>query len=120
MKPTVGRKVWFRLNGGSNVDPSKRPVAIVKDQPMDSTIVFVRDDGLINITVADHRGEQYAFSGVPLRQDGEPMPNGIYCEWPPAPEVRQAESVLFPIDRKTAHAIVRIIQKVDEQIQISG
>lgn len=119
MKPTIGRKVWFRLNGASYIDASARPVELVKDQPMDATIACVWGDSLVNLSVTDHDGKAHSVRSVTLRQEDDPAPQGMYCEWMPYQvdqAKKQSESVLFPMERATADALVRIVQKIDEQI----
>lgn len=120
MKPTIGRKVWFRPNGASIGEPgTKQPEEFVKDQPMDATIVCVWGDAMVNLSVTDHGGTVHSIRSVTLRQEGEQAPQGMYCEWMPyqlSQAAKQPEPVLFPVDRKTADAIVRIINKVEAQI----
>jgi hypothetical protein len=124
MKPTIGRKVWFRLNGASIGEPgTKQPEEFVKDQAMDATIVCVWGDTMVNLSVTDHGGTVHSIRSVTLRREGELAPQGMYCEWMPyqlGQAAKETEPVLFPVGRKTADALVRIIAKIDEQIDAQG
>lgn len=86
---------------------------------MDATIVCVWGDTMVNLSVTDHGGTVHSIRSVPLRRLDAPAPQGMYCEWAPyqvSLAVKQPEPVLFPMDRKTADALVRIIHKVEAQI----
>jgi hypothetical protein len=118
MKPTIGRKVLFWLNNakqinGKNVEP------FVAGQPFDATIVCVWDERGVNLRVTDHGGESHSVRSVTLRQEGDPTPPGMYCEWP-AFQVRQAEkpdkTMTLTVSMDTADALERIILEVDKHI----
>lgn len=80
--PTVGRKVWFRPNGGTPV--TKVPLFAYNDeQPMDATIVYVHSDRMVNLCVIDHMGYSHAVPSVTLRQGDDEKFTGMYCEWMP-------------------------------------
>lgn len=86
---------------------------------MDAKVVCVVGHNLVNLSVADHGGTVHSIRSVPLVQDMGLAPQGMYCEWPSyhsGQAAKQPEPVLFPIDRKTAETIVRIIQKIEAQI----
>ena len=87
MKPTIGRKVWFRLNGATIETPAGTIQIQVFDpeQALDATVVLVHDEPKVsvNLFVVDHGGFTHSFRSVPLRQDGEEVPAGMYCEWMP-------------------------------------
>jgi hypothetical protein len=38
---------------------------------------------MVNISVFDHNGNQYAKTSVALRQGEDPIPQGAFCEWMP-------------------------------------
>lgn len=123
MKPTIGRKVWFRLNGSTIGAPgAKQPEEFMKDQAMDATIVCVWGDTMVNLSVTDHGGTVHSIRSVHLRQEGEQAPQGLYCEWIPskAEEVGtflQAEAgITISVSKATADALERIILKIDEKI----
>ena len=81
MKPTIGRKVWFRPAG-----------SLTKEQPLDATIAFVHNDHRINIGYRDKWGNPAAAQEVALAPPGynpsdyEDIP---YCEWMPY-QIQQA------------------------------
>lgn len=70
IKPTVGRKVWYR------------PSQFAYD-PLDATIIAVWGDRVVNVLVTDAAGKQFPVMSVTLVQDGDPKPDsGCYVEWP--------------------------------------
>lgn len=82
IKPTIGRKVWFRAAGVSTLN-GKAVNQFVQDQPFDATIVCVWGDRMVNLLVVDHGGEMHSVRSVTLRQEGDNQPGGMYCEWMP-------------------------------------
>lgn len=78
--PTVGRKVHFwPQNGQFHSTP-----LVLGPQPMDATVVYVHDDRMVNLHVADHIGQVHALSNVILRQPGEDVLEGQpFAEWMP-------------------------------------
>lgn len=93
MKPTIGRKVWLRLNGATiGVPGALQPQVFDPKQALDATVVFVHDEAKVsvNLFVVDHGGFTHSICSVPLRQDGEAVPTGMYCEWMPY-QVAQAK-----------------------------
>lgn len=88
IKPTIGRKVWFRLNRvGLSLGKlvSHNPL-----EPMDATVVYVWSDRLVNLDVVDHDGNHMPVTSVQLVQKGDLQPECNYCEWMPY-QVGQAE-----------------------------
>lgn len=97
IKPTVGRKVWYRPTkfdsqgpGGMNFSPS---------QPLDATVLAVWGDSLVNVLVLDIMGKPFTKTSIKLLQPGEPAPvdgegnnPGGYVEWMPY-QVGQAKAV---------------------------
>lgn len=76
--PTIGRKVWFRLNGAA------LPFDVFQvEQPLDATIVCVWNDRMVNLRITDHGGASHSVRNVTLQQPGDPTPPGFYCEWMP-------------------------------------
>lgn len=94
IEPTVGRKVWYR--------PSKEQVAtddhihgmdVIKNQPLDATVIAVWDTRRVNLFVVDARGEAFPVMHVLLVQEGDPIPEqGCYCEWMPYQKGQAAKS----------------------------
>lgn len=88
IKPTVGRKVWYRPSKSDKVGPI--PMVTAGDQPLDATIIAVWGDRMINVLVTDTMGKQFPVLSVTLIQpgdnpvvDAEGVPVGRYCEWLP-------------------------------------
>lgn len=88
--PTVGRKVWFRPNGTSQLqrvgttEYTLGHPSIIPGQPLDATVVYVWNDRLVNLAVLDHCGNPFAATSVPMLQPGDPAPAlGFYAEWMP-------------------------------------
>lgn len=88
IKPTVGRKVWYR--------PSKSdllgsfPMTAQRGQPLDATIVAVWGDRMVNVVVFDTNGKMFPLTSVTLIQDGDDKLKdangdevGRYVEWMP-------------------------------------
>ena len=109
VKPTIGRIVLFH------------PTAEVTQAAI---VAYVHSDTLVNLAVFDSNGAPYGKTSVQLVQPGEPKPEfGFYCEWMPyqVDQAKKADAqVSFTVSQKTADALERIIQKVDEQIQLNG
>jgi len=79
IKPTVGRKVWYRP--AVEVD-----AGMVRngDDPLDATVVAVHSDKMVNLSIFDANGTQHVRNSVELVQDGVQPPSDIgYCEWMP-------------------------------------
>lgn len=81
IKPTVGRKVWYRPFG---TDRARLGVFDNK-QPCDATITYVWNDRMVNIRVVGPSGAVEQFNSVTLLQEGDLPPdnieNGGYAEW---------------------------------------
>jgi hypothetical protein len=81
IKPTVGRKVWYRP---SQFDQSGEGMMVTNsDQPLDATIVAVASDEIINLVVFDAVGKQFVRLSTPLMQEGAGSTAGGYAEWMP-------------------------------------
>ena len=88
IKPTVGRKVWFRPNGTTSLqragtqDVAFAPPAIIGNAPLDATVVYVWDDRMVNLLVLDHYGNPFTATSVTMVQPDEDCPAvGFYAEW---------------------------------------
>ena len=88
IKPTVGRKVWYRPSKSDQTGPI--PMQAATGQPLDATIIAVWGDRMINVLVTDIMGRQFPVLSCTLLQpgdivsvDAEGMPVGRYCEWMP-------------------------------------
>lgn len=102
MKPTVGRIVLFHPT------PEVTHAAVV---------AFVHSDTCVNLAVFDGNGVSSGKTSVLMVNPGQGKPEfGQFCEWPPHQAAKQPDPVLFPIERQTAEALVRIVQKIDKQI----
>lgn len=88
IKPTVGRVVWFWLEGAD-------PVAIdlfhkahaagewIGIQPQAAIIAYVHGDYCVNLAVFDHDGIPQSRTSVPLWQGEDARPAWMHCEWMP-------------------------------------
>lgn len=78
--PTVGRKVWLRLNGRTVEGLTANDTFT----PMDATVVYVWHDRMVNLAARDHNGSPFSITSVPLLQEGDVAPRDTaYCEWMP-------------------------------------
>lgn len=81
--PTVGRKVWLRLNGRTVEGLSAHDF----HTPFDATVVYVWGDRMVNLAARDHDGVPFSITSVPLLQEGDTAPkDNAYCEWMPYPK----------------------------------
>jgi len=105
MKPSIGLSVLFH------------PSAVSTQAAI---ITYVHSESMVNLVVFDAFGNSQGITSVQLvASDSGDRPIGHYCEWMPhqiGRAQKQAEPVLFPMERATADALVRIVQKIDEQI----
>ncbi len=88
IKPTIGRKVWFRPNGTTNLPvPGKDTggrLAVISDQPLDATVTYVWSDRMVNLSVLDHYGNPFIATSVTMLQPDDVAPTaGFYAEWMP-------------------------------------
>lgn len=74
IKPTVGRVVWF-WHGGTTNNGHTQPCAAI--------VTYVHSDAMVNLAVFDQNGFCSPRTSVPLRQDNDERPNGMFCEWMP-------------------------------------
>lgn len=80
--PTIGRKVWFRPNGLKSTNAG--PIEVFDEvQALDATIVCVWGDRMVNLRVTDHGGRVHSIRSCTLRQEGDTVPTGYYCDWMP-------------------------------------
>lgn len=87
IKPTVGRKVWYRPQGPAD-DIMVRGAAHPEDgplgAPLDATIVCVHSDTRVNLVVFDANGIMHQRCSIELVQPNcERMTTGSFCEWMP-------------------------------------
>ena len=93
IKPTVGRKVWYRPSAHDCTGIAA--MQAVKGQPLDATVIAVWGDRMVNLLVTDITGKQFPKLSTTLVQDddalpmqgpqdaaGAPTPGG-YAEWMP-------------------------------------
>lgn len=95
IKPTVGRRVWFRP---SDKFLASNPILTQfnPEQPMDAGIVYVHHDHMVNLIVTDHVGKTLAVPSVPLLA-GQYVADedaGVYCccEWMPYQKSQAAKT----------------------------
>jgi hypothetical protein len=79
IRPTVGRKVWYRPG------PQDRHSHMqwIEGEPLDATILAVHGDRSINAQVLDINGTPFIRRSWPLVQQGDDIPDGSYFEWMP-------------------------------------
>lgn len=103
IKPTIGRKVWYRPSAQDMAGNFGMRVA-GGDQPLDATVIAVWGDRMVNLDVIDIYGKHFALTSVkllqdddqpargPAAEDGTPGPIlGGYAEWMPY-QVGQAKA----------------------------
>jgi len=77
--PTVGRVVIFR--------PFKTcydfGFTVLEGQEHAATVAYVHGPRCVNLTISDVNGKTFSRTSVQLRQPGDPVPVGDYCEWMP-------------------------------------
>lgn len=88
IKPTVGRKVWYRPAKFDTLGPGA--MQVTADQPLDATVLAVWGDRCVNVLVLDIMGKPFTKTSIRLLQDddkpdvdaaGDLMTG--YCEWMP-------------------------------------
>lgn len=84
IKPTVGRKVWYRPADHETAMAVQKDIDGVK-QPLDATIVCVHSDHCVNLVIFDANGIMQNRNSAYLRQDGVDLPVWVtsYAEWMP-------------------------------------
>lgn len=94
IKPTIGRRVWFRPN---LFDAALLGVWDTK-QPLDAGVAYVWSDALVNLSVTSPDGRMHSRASVPLVQPGMTPPEGAsYAEWMPY-QIGQAPKSPPPVD----------------------
>ena len=84
IKPTIGRKVWFWLNGTHIGAPAAaQPQSQDPAQAMDATIVLVHSEHRVNLLVVDHAGLSWPVCSVFLQQEGDETQGGMHAQWMP-------------------------------------
>lgn len=88
IKPTVGRKVWYRPCANDKMGP--RAMQTAAGQPLDATVIAVWSDTCVNVLVTDVVGNQYPVLSCRLLQPGEEPGRdaegnlvGRHVEWMP-------------------------------------
>ena len=71
IKPTVGRIVWFMADN------------IPDCVPLAGVIAGVQSDLMVNLSLFDSQGNQYARPNVRLVQEDDDVPTGPYACWMP-------------------------------------
>lgn len=115
IKPTVGRKVWYRHpNGMILILPDGTQFSPVQngDQPLDATVIYVWGDRMVNLDVTDHAGNRFIATSVTLLQDGDACFPGAYAEWMPYQkgQAAKAATVALPVVDPGPDSLEREIQ----------
>lgn len=97
IKPTVGRKVWYRPSETETLQrtsegPQMGIILHVLEgmsgvggfmQPLDATIIGVHVNGLVNLYIIDAMGLPHVRLNATLKQEGDGYIDGGYAEWMP-------------------------------------
>lgn len=94
IKPTVGRKVWYRPCANDQKGPTPMCIAGSLEagnaQPLDATVIAVWGDRCVSVLVTDAVGKQFPVLSCTMLQAGdEPAKDadgkviGRYVEWMP-------------------------------------
>ena len=93
IEPTIGRVVWFYPT-----ERDERGFRLSKFQACDAHIIFVQEDGTVNLIVFTHEGVMVTVHKVRLLQEGEePKAGEPYATWVPY-QVGQAKKQADEID----------------------
>jgi hypothetical protein len=91
-RATVGRKVWYWT--ADRVSPE---VLIDPKQPFDATVVFVHEDGRVNLRLHDHRGRRSSVERIELRDPRAEVPDehghDNYATWMPYQKAQEAKAI---------------------------
>ena len=93
ISPTVGRVVWFPPSANTAEAVFAPPAA---GTPLAAIVARVWSDTCVNLTVFDANGVPHPRTSVLLMQDGQPAPDGYYCEWMPF-QKGQAKAQAVPV-----------------------
>lgn len=100
IKPSVGRKVWYRPSQNDLIGLGAMSSAI--GQPLDATVLAVWGDRCVNVLVLDVMGKPFTKTSIKLIQEGDEIPKtldgtdaGGYVEWMPyqTGQAKKAEPV---------------------------
>lgn len=84
--PTIGRKVYYFEGTPQNALGGNANAAIYNPAaPFDATVVYVRSDTCVNLSIRDHNGSSYARTSVQLQdpQEGDAHGGFCYATWTP-------------------------------------
>jgi hypothetical protein len=84
IKPTVGRVVLYYRHGKTQFDANEQPEA--------ATVAYVHSDTMVNLSVVDHNGEQFAATSAFLYQGDGDRPQSAYAEWMPYQQGQAAKT----------------------------
>ena len=97
IKPTIGRRVWFRPSA-QFLERNPTVTQLGSGQPMDAGIVYVHHDHMVNLAVCDHVGRTHMVPSVPLLAgQWEPSDDDyMVCEWMPYQKGQAAKTEAAP------------------------
>ncbi|OWG18353.1 hypothetical protein KDK82_1832 [Delftia sp. K82] len=97
IKPTIGRRVWFRPSA-QFLERNPTVTQLGPLQPMDAGIVYVHHDHMVNLAVCDHVGRTHMVPSVPLLAGQWEPSDGDYmvCEWMPYQKGQAAKTEAAP------------------------
>lgn len=109
IKPTVGRKVWYRPIGHNRTELS----VFDDSQPCDATVTYVWHDRMVNLRVTGPSGVVKQYNSTMLLQDGDSVPTNIehggYAMWMPYQTAQQAKAEAQPDSRHPALAAASVM-----------
>lgn len=97
IKPTIGRRVWFRPSA-QFLERNPTVTQLGSGQPMDAGIVYVHHDHMVNLAVCDHVGRTHMVPSVPLLAGQWESSDDDYmvCEWMPYQKGQAAKTEAAP------------------------
>jgi hypothetical protein len=97
IKPTIGRKVWYWPTNDTSMAVSSA------DQALDATVIYVHEDGFVNLFIVDHMGAMYSRYRVPLYQgDVDSRPRDHSCAtWMPYQREQASKASIVTAEEKS-------------------
>lgn len=113
MQPTIGRKVYF------NPHDRHAEMRRLGEQPFDATVVFVHENGTVNLLIVDHVGMFHPVQNVTFVQPEQDAPDSAFAYWMPA-QVQIAKQQEFVSDAMRMQDEIDRETPVDVTTTITG
>lgn len=112
IKPTIGRKVWYWPNNDTSMAVSSA------DQALDATVIYVHEDGFVNLFIIDHMGAMYSRYRVPLYQgDVDSRPRDHSCAtWMPYQREQASKATTVTAEEKAE--LLEVFEKPRHTVDI--